>query len=283
MGLTKEAVVRAPFLHRASSFEELWSEIDFATMQIPERFNLGVACVDDQDPDGRALTIVTKDELSTSYTFGEVKERCNRLANGLAGLGVKRGDVVAIVNPASLETAVAFMAIFRMGAIALPMSSLFGPDALAYRLSNSGARAVVTSMPNAPKVREALAGRRGVDVIVIGEPATGERGLDELLAASSAGFEPVDTGAEEPCLLIYTSGTTGDPKGALHAHRLVFGHITAFEAVYDFYPQPGDVIWSPADWAWIAGLWTSWCRPGGSACRSLPISTPCSARTAPCG
>jgi acetyl-CoA synthetase len=223
-------------------------------MKIPEPFNLGVACVDDQDPYARALTIVAADDSSTSYTFGEVKERCNRLANGLAGLGVKQGDVVAIVNRASLETAVAFMAIFRMGAIALPMSSLFGPDALAYRLSNSGARAVITSMPNAPRVREALAGRGGVDVVVIGEPAAGEHGFDELLVASSPGFEPVDTGAEEPGLLIYTSGTTGDPKGALHAHRIVFGHITAFEALYDFFPQPGDVIWSPADWAWIAGI-----------------------------
>jgi acetyl-CoA synthetase len=91
-------------------------------------------------------------------------------------------------------------------------------------------------------------------VIVIGAPEAGERDFDELLAASSPGFEPADTGAEDPCLLIYTSGTTGDPKGALHAHRLVFGHITAFEAVYDFYPQPNDVIWSPADWAWIAGI-----------------------------
>ena len=97
--------MRTPFLHPASSFEELWSEVDFATMEIPERFNLGVACVDDQDPDAWALTVVAKDESSVSYTFGEVR-RSNRLANGLAGLGVQRGDVVAIVNPASLETAV---------------------------------------------------------------------------------------------------------------------------------------------------------------------------------
>src|SRR5262245_29777087 len=146
--------MRAPFLHKASSFEELWSEVDFATMEIPERFNLGVACVDDQDPDAWALTVVAKDESSVSYTSAEVKEQSNRLANGLIDLGVLPGDVVAIVNPASLETAVAFMAIFRMGAVALPMSSLFGPDALRYRLANSGARAVITSTANAPKIRE---------------------------------------------------------------------------------------------------------------------------------
>src|SRR5829696_6720997 len=244
----------APFLHKASSFEELWGEVDFATFPIPERFNLGVACLDEQDPGARALTVVAKDESSTDYTFGDVKDRSNRLANALTDLGVRRGDVVAIVNPASLETAVAFMAIFRMGAVALPMSSLFGPDALAYRLGNSEARAVITSSANAPKVSEALSGREGVAVIVLGDAGPGEHGFEESLAAASADFEPADTGAEEPCLLIYTSGTTGDPKGALHAHRLVFGHITAFETIYDFYPQPGDVIWSPADWAWIAGI-----------------------------
>jgi acetyl-CoA synthetase len=141
-----------------------------------------------------------------------------------------------------------------MGAIALPLSSLFGPDALAYRLGNGEAKAVITSAANAPKVREAVAGR-DVTIITLGSGAAdGERSFDDECALASADFEPADTGAEDPCLLIYTSGTTGDPKGALHAHRIVFGHIPAFEALYDFYPQPHDVIWSPADWAWIAGI-----------------------------
>ena len=245
---------RGPFLHRSSSYEELWSQIDFRTFPIPERFNMGVACVDEQDPDALALVLVAKDESHRTYTFRDVQEQSNRLANALTGVGIGRGDVVAIVNPASLETAVAFMAIFRMGAIALPLSSLFGPDALAYRLTNSEAKAVITSAANAPKVREALAGR-AVDVLVIdGDLVDGEHSYADALAGASPEFEPVDTGAEDPCLLIYTSGTTGDPKGALHAHRFVFGHITGFEAVYDFFPQPGDVIWSPADWAWIAGI-----------------------------
>ena len=96
---------------------------------------MGVACVDDQDPDALALVLVAKDESHRTFTFRNVREQSNRLANALTNIGIGRGDVVAIVNPASLETAVAFMAIFRMGAIALPLSSLFGPDALAYRLN----------------------------------------------------------------------------------------------------------------------------------------------------
>jgi acetyl-CoA synthetase len=245
---------KQPFLRRATSYEELWSQIDFRTFAIPERFNMGVACVDDQDQDAVALISVAKDESHTTVTFGQVREQSNRFANALGAAGISRGDVVAIVNPASLETAIAFMAAFRMGAIALPLSSLFGPDALAFRLSNGEAKAVITSAANASKVREALGGRPVAVFVIDGPLEAGERSYADALAAASPDFEPVDTGCEEPCLLIYTSGTTGDPKGAIHAHRFVFGHITAFEAIYDFYPQPNDVIWSPADWAWIAGI-----------------------------
>ena len=253
--------MREPMLRPATSYEELWKQVDYSTLPIPEQFNLGVACVDDQDPDTRAITIVERDRSSTDYTFGQVREQANRLANALAGIGIGRGDVVGLVNPASFETGVAYMALFRMGAIALPMSSLFGPDALAYRLGNGEARAVITSAENAPRVREAVATNAGtsgdpVPALVIGaEPeGPGELSYERVMADASDEFEPVTTSAEDPAFLIYTSGTTGDPKGALHAHRVVFGHIPAFETIYEFYPKPEDVLWSPADWAWMAGI-----------------------------
>ncbi len=241
-------------LKRVSTYEELWHLIDYRTLKIPSQFNLGVACVDDQDAAARALTIIARDRTSQDYTFGDVQERANRLANGMARLGIGRGDVVAVVNPQSLETAVAYMALFRMGAIALPLSSLFGPDALAYRLRDSGAKAVITAAANVGRIREALADA-SVPLVVIGDEADADaHRWDDLLSEASAEFVPVTTAAEDPAFLIYTSGTTGNPKGALHAHRIVFGQIPPFEAVYDFYPQPEDVLWSPADWAWIAGI-----------------------------
>ena len=169
----------ASFLRRASSHDELWRQVDYRTLTVPEPFNLGVACLDDQDPDAVALTVVA-DDGSESYTFGEVKERSNRLANALRALGVGRGDVVGLVKPASLETAVAYTAIWRTGAIALPLSSLFGPDALAFRLRHADAKAVVTSAENAPKVREALGGAAGVAVVVgatVGVPPRNGPGL----------------------------------------------------------------------------------------------------------
>ncbi len=244
-------MTRPPILHRVDSYEELWSQVDFRTFPVPDHVNMGTACVDDQDQAATALVAVALDDSSRTFTFGDVRQQSNRLANALTALGIGRGDVVAIVNPASIETAVAFMGIFRMGAIALPLSSLFGPDALAYRLRHGEAKAVIASTANTPKAREAL-GDAQVPILTIG--GEGESSYEQALAQASDEFEPVVTGAEDPCLLIYTSGTTGDPKGALHAHRFVYGHIIAFEMIYDFYPQPGDVIWSPADWAWIAGI-----------------------------
>jgi acetyl-CoA synthetase len=247
--------MRTPILRPAASYDELWSQVDFATLDIPERFNLGVACADRHDPAARALTVVASDRSSRDYTFGELTEHANRLANALVELGIGRGDVVGVVNPASFETGVCYVGMFRMGALALPLSSLFGPDALRFRLRDAEAKAVITSAENASRVREALADAEVPLLIIGGEPdAPRERSFEQALANASAEFAPVDTAAEEPAFLIYTSGTTGDPKGALHAHRIVFGHIPAFETIFEFYPKPEDVLWSPADWAWIAGI-----------------------------
>lgn len=172
-----------PLLSPASSYDELWRQVDFATMGIPERFNLGVACADRQDPAARALTVVEVDRSSRDHTFGEVTASSNRLANALAALGVGRGDVVGLVSPASFETDVGFVAMFRMGAIALPLSSLFGPDALRYRLRDAGAKAVVTAAANAERVREALDdGGEQVPLLVIG--GEGADSYEDALAAA---------------------------------------------------------------------------------------------------
>ena len=210
---------------------------------IPDRFNLGVACTDPHDPASVALITVDPNGQATSTTFGEMADRSSRIAAGLAARNVKRGDRVGVVVPQSLATGLAHLAIWKLGAVSLPLASLFGPDALAYRLTDSGAVAAIVSAENRARVEE---GVPGLDVIEVGSE------LDEL--AASGPIVPADTAAEDPVFLIYTSGTTGPPKGALHAHRTLFGHLPAFELYYEFAPQPGDVIWTPADWAWIGGL-----------------------------
>jgi len=225
--------------------------------QIPDRLNMGVVCSDAHRPHAPALIVINRAGDRTVATFGDLASLSNRCANGLAGLGVKRGDRVAIVVPQSLETGVAHLAVYKLGAVALPLAVLFGPDALAFRFADSEARVVITTRQNLDKVVEAveLAGT-GAQIVVTGEDATGFIRFDDLLNASSS-FSPVDTAAEDPAYLIYTSGTTGQPKGALHAHRSLIGHLPGFEMYYEFYPQPDDIHWTPADWAWIGGLMDS--------------------------
>jgi len=168
-------------------------------------------------------------------------------------MGIERGDRVGIVAPQRLETGLAHLALWKLGAVSLPLASLFGPDALAYRLEDSGAKAAIVSPDNLAKVREAAP---GLAVIEIGAQF-------DSLAADGDPIPVRVTDAGDPAYLIYTSGTTGPPKGALHAHRSLFGHLPGFESYYEFAPREGDVIWTPADWAWIGGLMDvlvpAWC------------------------
>jgi acetyl-CoA synthetase len=225
--------------------------------QIPRDLNIGVACVDGHPQGAPGLVVVDRSGSSHTVTFGELSNMSNRLANGLAGLGVGRGDRVGIVVPQSLETGLSHLGIYKLGAVALPLASLFGPDALAYRLGDSEAKVVITTPGELDKVVEAvdIAGA-GARIVVTGDGATGFARFDDLLRASGD-FSVEPTSAEDPAFLIYTSGTTGPPKGALHAHRSLIGHLPGFETYYEFYPQPGDLHWTPADWAWIGGLMDS--------------------------
>ena len=167
-----------------------------------------------------------------------------------------RGDRVAIVLPQRVETAVAHIACYQMGAVAMPLSVLFGPDALEYRLQNSEAVVALgdaASLPNLAQVRDQCPLLKHV-IGVAGARESNVHALDELLAKAAPQFERVDTGAEDPAILIYTSGTTGPPKGALAAHRSILGNLPGFQHSQDMFPRAGDLFWSPADWAWTGGL-----------------------------
>lgn len=223
--------------------------------RVPDPFNIGVACSDAQDQDALALIEVV-DGQAREYTFGDLSARSNRLANGLRGLGVERGDRVAIMLPQGLDCGAAHLATYKLGAVAVPLTQLFGPQALGYRLGDSGARVVITEAASLPVVEEVTQDLESVTVVVVGQEAKGEHvALSQLLDSSSPELEPVRTGPDDPAVIIYTSGTTGSPKGALHAHRVLLGHLPGFELMLDLFPRPDDRIWTPADWAWIGGLY----------------------------
>jgi acetyl-CoA synthetase len=173
----------------------------------------------------------------------------------LRAKGVGRGDRVAIMLPQAPEVAAAHMAIYKLGAVALPIAVLFGPDALSYRLQNSGARALLVNAAGIAKLSDIRAEVPGLTcVLSIDGADDGAADYHAELARASSTFTPVDTAAEDPAMMIYTSGTTGQPKGALHAHRVLLGHMPGAELPLYPFPQPGDSYWTPADWAWAGGL-----------------------------
>ena len=226
--------------------------------EIPEFFNIGVDICDKWAGDPERLALIFDDGSGNTrnYTFRDLKALSNRLANGLTAMGIGRGDRVGILLPQRPETAIAHIAIYKAGAIAIPLFTLFATDALSYRLENSGARCIVTDGANLPKVLEVREDLPELNTVIVteGEIPDGVTGFDDLIAKGSDQFTPVATRADDPALIIYTSGTTGPPKGALHAHRVLLGHLPGVEMPHDFFPQPGDRFWTPADWAWIGGL-----------------------------
>jgi acetyl-CoA synthetase len=235
-------------LTAAPSYDALYRNF---TWTLPEYYNIGVDVCDkwaDTEPSRLALIHKTASGCD-EYSFGDIKNLSNRLANRLVAEGIQAGDRVAILLPQAPETAISHVAIYKSGAIAVPLFCLFGEEALEYRLKNSGAKALITDRQGADKIKPIRKNLPELQTLLLtdgGEDFYGE--------GQSTVFEPVRTRAEDPALIIYTSGTTGQPKGALHAHRVLLGHLPGVEMSHNFFPQPGDRIWTPADWAWIGGL-----------------------------
>ena len=234
-----------------------WAEIRSQfSWNVPQWFNIADDVCDRHTAlrDQVALWHENLQGQARSFTFGQIQELSNRLANVLTGLGVKPGDRVGIILPQRPETAITHMAVYKIGAVVLPLSILFGPDGLDYRLSDSGAKVVVTDRDHWPIIEALWEKLPNLEhVLICGEDHV-ELSFWKALETASKDFSPVRTRAEDPALLIYTSGTTGPPKGALHAHRALLGHLTGFEMSHNFFPQRGDRFWTPADWAWAGGL-----------------------------
>jgi len=200
---------------------------------------------------------------SVYYSYAALQQAADALSLALRALGVRRGDRVAIVMPQRFETAVAYIAVLQMGAVAMPLSILFGPDALEYRLQDSGAVVAIvdeSSVLNLQAVRPQCPALRTV-MAAGAAHGQGDVNYSSALAAQQGAFKAVKTKAEDAAILIYTSGTTGPPKGALLAHRALIGNLPGFVASQNWFGFDGlanasshAVFWSPADWAWTGGL-----------------------------
>jgi acetyl-CoA synthetase len=222
------------------------------------RYNIGHDVCDkwaERDPARLAILNVRADGSSENITFGWLRETSNRLANALAAHGIARHDRVAMLLPQTPEAAAGHVAIYKLGAVAVPLAILFGVDALSYRLQNAGVKAVITNAQGLAKLAQIRHELPDLALVLsIDGPGEGALGLAEEIARASDAFTPVATTPDDPALMIYTSGTTGQAKGALHGHRVLLGHLPGIEMPHDFFPQPGDRFWTPADWAWAGGL-----------------------------
>ena len=240
-------------LKRGASYETLRATFRWP---MPSRYNIGVDVCDRHADSGR-LALINIDESGAEHRFSFEDLRClsNRFANVLDAHGLRRGDRVAVLLPQAPETAIAHIAAFKAGLISVPLFELFGPDALRFRLADSGARALVTNGVGAAKIEELRDLLPNLErVYTIDGAGPGAEDFHASCASASDAFVPVETTPDDPAIIIYTSGTTGDPKGALHGHRVLLGHLPGVEMPQDLFPQTGDRFWTPADWAWIGGL-----------------------------
>ena len=231
---------------------------------VPDNFNIAdVCCARWAKKTPNAVAIrehVSGQSLAKSkaYTYSELQQAANHLSAKLADLGVKRGDRVAIVLPQRFETAVAYMAVLQMGAIAVPLSMLFGPDALEYRLNDSDAVVAIVDEVSEPNLRQIQSNCPDLRHIF----AVAFVFIDYTAIKNIAKNKfQVITKADDGAILIYTSGTTGPPKGALIPHRALIGNLTGFVCSQNWFGFDGKtnkssnaVFWSPADWAWTGGL-----------------------------
>jgi acetyl-CoA synthetase len=226
--------------------------------QVPARYNIGVDVCDRWaalEPGRLAILHARPDGRDDAITYGSLRETSNRLANVLRAHGVLRGDRVAILLPQAPEVAAAHIGIYKLGAVALPLAVLFGVDALEFRLQNSGATALITNAQGVERIAEIRDSLPDLKLVLSLDGASaGALDFAATLARATSDFAPVDTSADDPAMMVYTSGTTGQPKGALHGHRVLLGHLPGIETHHDLFPQAGDRMWTPADWAWAGGL-----------------------------
>ncbi len=225
---------------------------------VPPRFNIADACCGRHAADRHRFALYWEDEEGDrrSYTYWDLQQQANRLSNALTEAGVDAGDKIAIILPQRPETIVAHIACYQMGAVAVPLAFLFGPEALEFRLADSRAVAAIVdpgSLPNLAPARGNLPALKTV-VGVAGAAESFVTPWEALLGRASDRFAPVATAASDPALLIYTSGTTGPPKGALMPQQCLLGNLPGFVLSHDQFPHRGDLFWSPADWAWTGGL-----------------------------
>ena len=231
---------------------------------IPDNYNIGYDICEkwaNKTPNRPAIIDLLSSGKTNSTSFRTLNQKANKVSNYLKCFGIKKGDRVGILLPQSLECIVSHIAVFKLGGISVPLFLLFGPDALEYRISDANIKVLITDYSGAKKIREINRDvQNGLTIFTIEGSNQKLESLSMNLSdlKQSTDFIYEKTKPDEPALLLYTSGTTGPPKGVLHAHRVLLGHLPAFDFFLDLFSsyknEINNLLWTPADWAWIGGL-----------------------------
>ncbi len=225
--------------------------------EIPEYYNIGVDVCDKWAGDKHRLALIYIDPQGRKqkYTFRQLRNMSNQLANALKVNDIERTDRVGILLSQRPETLISHIAVYKLGAIAVQLLTLFGPDAIEFRLQDSAAKAVITDKENLSKIWQIKDRLPDLKLVIAIDAGKQEGAVDfwQCVERGSRDFTPVRTTPDDPALIIYTSGTTGQPKGTLHGHRLLLGILPGFEFYHNLFPREGDFMWTPLDWAYIGG------------------------------
>ncbi len=240
----------------ADNYPDLYKNFEW---KIPEFYNIGQDVCDkwaEQDPDRIALYHRLEDGSLTPISYGSLRDQSNQLANCLQRAGLEPEDRIALLLPQCPQTLIAHIAIYKLGAIAVPIAMLFGEDALDYRLQDSGAKMIITSHDQMDRVSRLRTNLPGLTHCLCIDEASEDADLiwQRDVVNQSTDFALHPTRPDNPALMIYTSGTTGRAKGALHGHQVLLGHLPGVQMPHNFLPQEDDLFWTPSDWAWAGGL-----------------------------
>ncbi len=241
-------------LNQGNSYETVYSNFKW---NIPEKYNIAYDVCDRWASDRERIALVYENDQKNQniFYFRDIQKYANQLANFFTGLGLKKGDVVTLLLAQDPECAIAHVACWKAGIISSPCSVLFASDAIKYRLNDCKTKIIITDEANYQKVCDIKKDCPHLEHIILTNTSTKDAGnFWKLIENENTSFTNVVTKAEDVAWISYTSGTTGMPKGSVQPHRMMLGHMPSLEFIYDFFPKKRDALWSPADWAWMAGL-----------------------------
>lgn len=242
-------------------YEKEWTDFDELRKafewEIPDRFNIAeYYCERWANRKGQvALFAIDSDDRERTFTYWQLENFANQFANFLIQQGIEKGDRVGVVSPQKPETLITLFGLWKVGAVPVPLSTLFGPDALKHRLSDCRARGCIADIGNIMATRECQDSIESLEFTLTVDTPAKEDELEfwEALDDQPRSFDTVSTAPDDTALILYTSGTTGRPKGVVHGHQVMLGFLPGFLTILcnnDLRKE--DLFWTPTEWAWVA-------------------------------